>query len=409
MKRQAPSYSNTQLKQERNMKKQTQAIHQSYKRRDAYDALSMPVYNAVAYEFDNAQVMADAFCGRIDAPDYSRVENPTVTNLELRIKALTGAERVTALNSGMAAISNTMFAIVEQGKNVITSRHLFGNSYSLLTSTLKRLGVEAKLCDLTDVASVEAQIDENTCCLFLEIMTNPQLEVADVKALADIAHRHGIPVVADTTIIPFTQFSGKELGIDIEVVSSTKYISGGATSLGGLIIDYGAYPAITDRLMNEMLFNLGAYMTPQVAYMQTLGLETLEARYRIQSSNALELAKRLCTLTPIRKVNYVGLANNPYHELSVRQYGETAGAMVTIDLENQEACFRFLNNLKLIHRATNLFDNRTLAIHPSSTIFGLFTPEERTAMDIFDTTIRLSIGLESVDDLFDDIKQALDV
>lgn len=409
MKRQAPSYSNTQLKQERNMKKQTQAIHQSYKRRDAYDALSMPVYNAVAYEFDNAQVMADAFCGRIDAPDYSRVENPTVTNLELRIKALTGAERVTALNSGMAAISNTMFAIVEQGKNVITSRHLFGNSYSLLTSTLKRLGVEAKLCDLTDVASVEAQIDENTCCLFLEIMTNPQLEVADVKALANIAHRHGIPVVADTTIIPFTQFSGKELGIDIEVVSSTKYISGGATSLGGLIIDYGAYPAITDRLMNEMLFNLGAYMTPQVAYMQTLGLETLEARYRIQSSNALELAKRLRTLTPIRKVNYVGLADNPYHELSVRQYGETAGAMVTIDLENQEACFRFLNNLKLIHRATNLFDNRTLAIHPSSTIFGLFTHEERTAMDIFDTTIRLSIGLESIDDLFDDIKQALEV
>lgn len=391
------------------MKKQTQAIHLSYKRRDAYDALSMPVYNAVAYEFDNAQVMADAFCGRIDAPDYSRVENPTVTNLELRIKALTGAERVTALNSGMAAISNTMFAIVEQGKNVITSRHLFGNSYSLLTSTLKRLGVEAKLCDLTDVASVEAQIDENTCCLFLEIMTNPQLEVADVKALADIAHRHSIPVVADTTIIPFTQFSGKKLGIDIEVVSSTKYISGGATSLGGLIIDYGAYPAITDRLMNEMLFNLGAYMTPQVAYMQTLGLETLEARYRIQSSNALELAKRLHTLTPIRKVNYVGLADNPYHELSVRQYGETAGAMVTIDLENQEACFKFLNNLKLIHRATNLFDNRTLAIHPSSTIFGLFTPDERKAMDIFDTTIRLSIGLESADDLFDDIKQALDV
>lgn len=391
------------------MRRLIQAIHISYKSRDAYAALSMPVYNAVTYEFDNTQVMVDTFCERINTPDYSRVENPTVTNLELRIKALTGAERVTALNSGMADISNTMFAIVEQGKNVITSRHLFGNSYSLLTSTLKRLGVEAKLCDLTDVASVEAQIDENTCCLFLEIMTNPQLEVADVKALADIAHRHGIPVVADTTIIPFTQFSGKELGIDIEVVSSTKYISGGATSLGGLIIDYGAYPAITDRLMNEMLFNLGAYMTPQVAYMQTLGLETLEARYRIQSSNALELAKRLRTLAPIRKVNYVGLSDNPYHELSVRQYGETAGAMVTIDLENQEACFRFLNNLKLIHRATNLFDNRTLAIHPSSTIFGLFTPEERTAMDIFDTTIRLSIGLESVDDLFDDIKQALDV
>ena len=390
------------------MKKQTQAIHQPYKRRDAYDALSMPVYNAVAFEFDNAEVMADAFCGRIDAPDYSRVENPTVTNLEQRVKALTGAENVIALNSGMAAISNTLFSVVEQGKNVITSRHLFGNTYSLLTSTLSRLGVEARLCDLTDVESVERLIDDNTCCLFLEIMTNPQLEVVDVRALTSIAHQHGIPVIADTTLIPFTQFSAKDLGIDLEVVSSTKYISGGATSLGGLVIDYGTFPSIGKRLLNEMLFNLGAYMTPQVAYMQTLGLETLDVRYRAQAGNALELAQRLRTLKPIHKVNYVGLEDNPYHQLAVSQYGETAGAMVTIDLESQEACFRMLDNLKLIHRATNLFDNRTLAIHPASTIFGLFTAEERAAMDVQDTTIRLSIGLESVDDLFDDIKQALE-
>ncbi|MFC2513223.1 MAG: trans-sulfuration enzyme family protein [Prevotella melaninogenica] len=390
------------------MKKQTQAIHQAYKRRDAYDALSMPIYNAVAFEFDNAEVMSDAFCGRIDAPDYSRVENPTVTNLEQRVKALTGAENVIALNSGMAAISNTLFSVVEQGKNVITSRHLFGNTYSLLTSTLSRLGVEARLCDLTDVEAVERLIDDNTCCLFLEIMTNPQLEVVDVRALATIAHQHGIPVIADTTLIPFTQFSAKDLGIDLEVVSSTKYISGGATSLGGLVIDYGTFPSIGKRLLNEMLFNLGAYMTPQVAYMQTLGLETLDVRYRAQAGNALELAQRLRTLKPIHRVNYVGLEDNPYHQLAVSQYGETVGAMVTIDLESQEACFRMLDKLKLIHRATNLFDNRTLAIHPASTIFGLFTAEERAAMDVQDTTIRLSIGLESVDDLFDDIKQALE-
>lgn len=390
------------------MKKQTQAIHQPYKRRDAYDALSMPIYNAVAFEFDNAKVMADAFCGRIDAPDYSRVENPTVTNLEQRVKALTGAENVITLNSGMAAISNTLFSVVEQGKNVITSRHLFGNTYSLLTSTLSRLGVEARLCDLTDVEAVERLIDDNTCCLFLEIMTNPQLEVVDVRALTALAHQHGIPVIADTTLIPFTQFSAKDLGIDLEVVSSTKYISGGATSLGGLVIDYGTFSSIGKRLLNEMLFNLGAYMTPQVAYMQTLGLETLDVRYRTQAGNALELAQRLRTLKPISKVNYVGLEDNPYHQLAVSQYGETAGAMATIDLESQEACFRMLDNLKLIHRATNLFDNRTLAIHPASTIFGLFTAEERAAMDVQDTTIRLSIGLESVDDLFDDIKQALE-
>ena len=390
------------------MRKQTQAIHQPYKRRDAYDALSMPVYNAVAFEFDNAEVMADAFCGRIDAADYSRVENPTVTNLEQRVKALTGAENVIALTSGMAAISNTLLSVVAQGKNVITSRHLFGNTYSLLTSTLSRLGVEARLCDLTDVEAVERLIDDKTCCLFLEVMTNPQLEVVDVRALTAIAHQHGIPVIADTTLIPFTQFSAKDLGIDVEVVSSTKYISGGATSLGGLVIDYGTYPFIGKRLLNEMLFNLGAYMTPQVAYMQTLGLETLDVRYRAQAGNALELAQRLRTLKPICKVNYVGLEDNPYHQLAVSQYGETAGAMVTIDLESQEACFRLLNNLKLIHRATNLFDNRTLAIHLASTIFGLFTAEERAAMDVQDTTIRLSVGLESVDDLVDDIKQALE-
>ncbi|MCR5076560.1 MAG: PLP-dependent aspartate aminotransferase family protein [Prevotella sp.] len=390
------------------MKKQTQAIHLPYKRRDAYDALSMPVYNAVAYEFDTAQLMADAFCGRMDAPDYSRVENPTVTNFELRVKALTGAKTVTALNSGMAAISNTLLAVAAQGKNVVTSCHLFGNSYSLLTSTLRRYGVEARLCDLTDVGAAERQVDSDTCCLFLEIMTNPQLEVADVRALAEMAHRHGVPVIADTTIIPFTQFSARQLGIDVEVVSSTKYISGGATSLGGLVIDYGTFPIIGERMQGEMLFNLGAYMTPQVAYMQTLGLETLEARYGVQAGNALELARRLRMLKGIERVNYVGLEDNPYHGLAVSQYGNTAGAMVTIDLESREACFGLIDRLRLIRRATNLFDNRTLAIHPASTIFGLFSAEERAGMDVLDTTVRLSIGLESVDDLFDDIKQALE-
>lgn len=390
------------------MKKNTQAIHLPYKRRDAYDALSMPVYNAVAYEFDNAQLMADAFCGRIDAPDYSRVENPTVTHFEERIKAITDAKDVIAFNSGMAAISNTLLALSAQGKNIVTSRHLFGNSYSLITSTLKRFGIEARLCDLTRAEEVEKMLDDNTCCIYMEIITNPQMEVADISALAQIAHRWGIPVVADTTLIPFTAFSAKDLGVDIEVVSSTKYISGGATSLGGLVIDYGSHSDASHLLRNELLFNFGAYMTPQVAYQQTIGLELLDARYRVQASNALELAKRLQTLPAVKHVNYVGLPDNPYHTLAKRQFGPTAGAMITIDLANSEACFCFLNKLKLIHRATNLFDNRTLAIHPASTIYGLFTPQQRADMDVFDTTIRLSIGLEDVDDLFDDLQQALE-
>lgn len=391
------------------MKKQTQAIHLAYERRDAYDALSMPVYNAVAYEFDNAQVMSEAFTDKISAPDYSRVENPTVTNFERRVAALTGASHVTAFNSGMAAISNTIMALAAQGKNIVTSKHLFGNTYALLVGTLRRFGVKVHLCDLTQIEEVEAAIDENTCCVFLEIITNPQMEVADLAALAEVAHKHQVPLVADTTTIPFTQFSSSSMGVDIEVVSSTKYVSGGATSLGGVVIDY-ATPYNGDfgkRIYGEQLFNFGAYMTPQVAYMQTIGLETLDARYRVQSSNALELAKRLQTLPQVKRVNYVGLEDNPYHALAQKQFGKTAGAMVCIDLEDKAACFQFIDRLKLIHRATNLFDNRTLAIHPASTIFGGFTEKQRQSMDVLDTTVRLSVGLEDVDDLFEDIQQAL--
>lgn len=389
------------------MKKTTRAIHQPYKRRDAYDALSMPVYNAVAYEFDNAQLMSDVFCGRVSAPDYSRVGNPTVENLEQRVKGITGATDVVAFNSGMAAISAVFIALAQQGKNIVSSRHMFGNTYSLLTSTLKRFGVEARLCDLTNVEQVEQQLDDNTCCVYLEIMTKPQLEVVDIVALATLAHQRGIPLVADTTLIPFTEFSAKALGVDAEVVSSTKYISGGATSLGGLVIDYGTFQPLGRALRGELLFNFGAYMTPQAAYLQTVGLEVLDARYRIQAANALELAKQLQKLPQIKHVNYVGLPDNPYHELAKKQFGNTAGAMITIDLDSKEACFAMINKLKLIHRATNLFDNRTLAIHPASTIYGAFTDEQRSEMDVNDTTIRLSIGLEDVDDLLDDIKQAL--
>ena len=386
------------------MNKQTIAINNPYVRPDVYGALAVPVYNNVAFEFEDAAEMADAFCNRIKAPDYARVENPTVTNFEQRVKALTGADHVTAFNSGMAAISNTLLAASEQGKNIVSSHHLFGNTLALISTTLKRFGVEPRLRDLTNLEAVAEAIDEQTCAVFLEVVTNPQLEVANLKAIAEIAHRKGIPVIADSTVIPFTETNLKALGVDIEVVSSTKYLSGGGTSLGGLVIDYGTFPDINKRVKYELLFNLGAYMTPQAAYMQTLGLETLDVRYQRQAGNALWLAQEL---SKVVKVNYVGLDSNPYHALAQQQFGPTAGAMFTIDLESKEACFRFLNRLKLVHRATNLFDSRTLAIHPASTIFGNFPEAQLKEMDVRQTTIRLSIGLEDKEDILADIKQAL--
>ena len=296
---------------------------------------------------------------------------------------------------------------VAQGKNIVTSHHLFGNTLALVTNTLLRFGVKPRLRDLTNLQAVEDAIDEHTCCVFLEIVTNPQLEVADLHAIAEIAHQKGVPVIADSTVIPFTETQLKTLGVDVEVVSSTKYLSGGGTSLGGLVIDYGTFPQINQRIKYELLFNLGAYMTPQAAYLQTLGLETLDVRYQRQAANALQLAKSLQELGMIQRVNYIGLEDNPYHDLAQRQFGKTAGAMLTFDLASKEVCFRFLNRLRLIHRATNLFDNRTLAIHPASTIFGLFPTQQLEKMDVRQTTIRLSVGLEAVEDLFEDIQQAL--
>lgn len=390
------------------MKKQTIAIHTPYVRPDAYGSLAVPIYNNVSFEFQDAQEMSDVFCNRIKAPDYGRIANPTVTQLEQRVKALTAAEHVTACNSGMAAISTALLAVVAQGKNIVTSRHLFGNTLAFISGTLLRLGVKPRLRDLTNLEAVEAAIDEQTACVFLEIVTNPQLEVADLKAIAEIAHRKGVPVIADSTVIPFTETHLKELGVDVEVVSSTKYISGGGTSLGGLIIDYGTFPDINKRVKYDLLINLGVYMSPQAAYMQTLGLETLDVRYQQQAANALWLAKALQQEPGIAYVNYIGLPDNPYYELSQQQFGPTAGAMLTIDLASRQACFEFLNKLKLVHRATNLFDSRTLAIHPASTIFGLFADRQLEQMDVRQTTIRISVGLEAPEDILADIRQAID-
>ena len=396
------------------MKQNTKAIHFSYQKPDAYGALTMPVYHTAAYEFADADVMADAFCGRVELPDYSRITNPTVIYLEKKVQALTGASSVWAFTSGMAAITGTLMCLAASGKTIITSNHLFGNTWLLISKTLGRFGVRSKFIDLTDLQAVRDAIDSDACCIYAEIISNPHQEVVDLKAISEIAHSAGIPLVADTTMIPFTKFSSRELGVDVEVVSTTKYLSGGATTVGGMVMAYGGQGSILESHtgfeaeMKDIQLNLGGYMSPHAAYMQTLGLENLDARYAVESSNTQRIAELLRTLPAVKKVNYLGLPDNPFHELAKKQFGGTFGAMLTIDLADQQSCFRFLNNLKLVKRATNLFDNRSLAIHPYSTIFGPFTAEQKRALDIFDTTIRLSIGLEDVEDIFEDFKQALD-
>jgi len=409
---------------DKNLSFEGKILHTPYAKPDAYNALSMPVYNSAAYEFETAEDMEAAFTGRSANHTYSRITNPTVQYFEDRVRTITGAFSATALNSGMAAITNTIITVAQTGSNIVTSRHLFGNTYSFFASTLAAFGVEIRFCDLTNADEVDSHIDANTCALFLEIITNPQLEVADLKAISKIAKQKGVPVIADTTIVPFCAFKAKDFGVNIEIVSSTKYISGGATGLGGLIIDYGNFDwlsspklhvmakefgpaAFTAKLRKEIHRNMGAYMTPQAAYMQTLGMETLSIRYERATDTCLKLVEKLELLPEVESVNYTGLPSNKYYELSRSQFGEKPGAMFTFNLASREASFSFLNKLKLVKRATNLFDNKTLAIHPASTIYGIFTAEVRKEMNVSDKTIRISVGLEDVEDLFKDFVQAL--
>lgn len=402
----------------------TRVIHTDYLKKDAHNALQMPIYSNAAFQFDSAELMEDAFLGRSPDHAYSRISNPTVENFENRIRAITGALNVTALSSGMAAISNVFLTIAKSSDNIVTSKHLFGNTYSFLTSTLEAFGVEIRFCDLTNVDEVYNAINERTIAVYFETITNPQLEVADIGLLSKVAKEHGILLIADTTLTPPNIFNAGKLGVDIEVISSTKMITGGATSMGGLILDYGKFDwtrfnklselakrfgpfTFNAKLRKEIFRNLGACLSPYHAYLQSLGLETLSLRFDKAGSNCLFLAEYLQSEKKIANVNYPGLKTSKYHDVSKNQFGKHPGAMLTFNFSKKEECFVFLNKLKLISRATNIYDNRSLIMHPASTIYCDYPPEKRVELGVSDTLIRLSVGIEDFEDLKNDIHSAL--
>lgn len=402
----------------------TQIMSSHFSQKDIHGSISMPIYSGAAFEFDTAEEMEDAFLGKNGKHTYSRISNPTVEFFENRIKEASGAAHVLAVSSGMAAISTVFMTIAYAGSNIVTSPHLFGNTFSLFLFTLQAFGVEVRFCNLLDKEEVERKIDDKTCAVFTEIITNPHMEVVDLKMLSQIAHQKGVPLVADSTIIPWPHFDALRLGVDLEVVSATKYLSGGATCIGGLILDYQTFDwsrsprlgqltqmmgkkAFQIKLRAEISRNMGAYMSPHTAYLQNLGLETLSLRYAKSSASCLELAKFLQTVQAVKNVNYSGLKNNPFYALSKEQYGDCSGAMLTFSLEDRETCFAFINRLKVIRRATNLFDNKSLIIHPLSTIYGTLSPEYKKLVEVPDDMLRLSVGLENPEDLKADILQAL--
>ncbi len=403
----------------------TRAIHGAGFSKDTHRALRPPVYDSVAFEFESSKELELAFAGKKPAHIYSRITNPTVEELEQRIRRLSNSYGVAALSSGMAAISNTVLALAKTGSNIVTTRRLFGHTLSLFSETFGRWGLQTRFVDMTDIDSVGNTIDENTAFVFLEIISNPHLEVTDIAGICRIAAQKRVPVVLDGTLTTPYLFNSKEAGVAIEIISSTKYISGGATSVGGIIIDNGVFdwrqtPQLADltikfgqgaflaRLKKEVFRNMGASLSAHNAWLQILGLETLVLRINTSCQNALAVAKHLQYVNKIVSVNYPGLNTSPTHAAAVRQLKRGFGSLLTFEMESKEACFTFMDNLKIIRKATNLNDNKTLIIHPASTIFADFSPQEKNDMGIGEGLIRLSVGIEDLDDILDDITKGLE-
>jgi len=403
----------------------TRAVHAPPLRRDGHGSLRPPIYDNVAFEFESSRDLQKAFEGRKPAHVYSRISNPTVEEFEQRVLHLSGGLGAIAVSSGMAAITNVVMALAEAGTNIVTSRHLFGNTVSLFESTLGSWGLETRYADLTDPDSVEGLIDDKTRAVFAETITNPQLEVVDVAGLAGIAKSHGVPLILDGTLTTPYLFDAKSHGVSIEVISSTKYMSGGATSVGGLIIDYGSFDwgtnpklvkeaelagpnALLAKLRREVHRNSGSCLSPHNAWLQTLGLETMAMRIDRSCDNALRLAQFLSQHRSVVSANYPGLEGHPNRAVASKQFGGRFGGLLTFELQSKEECFRFMDSLQLVRRATNLNDNKTLILHPASTIFCEFSEEQRAAMGVGESLMRVAAGIEDTEDLLDDITRGLD-
>jgi len=403
----------------------TNAVHGVRQfQKDPHGALRPPVYDSVAFERESAEDINQVFAGRKPAHAYSRITNPTVEDFERRVKLLSGSLAVIAVSSGMAAISNVLLALAGSSTNIITSRHLFGNTLSLIEHTLKPWGLETRFVSMTDPAAIAAAIDDNTRAVFLETVTNPQLEVADIKAVAGVTAAHNIPLIVDNTVTTPYLFRSKDFGVNIEVLSSTKYISGGATALGGLIIDNGNFTwsksprlkewaqkmgpmALTGSLRREVYRNIGSCLAPHHAYLHSLGLETMSLRIEKSCTNGLAVARFLNDHKKVVAVNYPGLEDSSHHNIAAKQFGSRFGGILTFDLESRDACFSLINSLKLIRRASNVNDNKTLILHPATTIFCEYPDDKLAEMNIRQTMIRLSVGIEDLNDITDDLERGL--
>jgi len=420
------------------MKLETLAVHGGYTPEATTRAVAVPIYQTTSYAFDDTQHGADLFDLKVQGNIYTRIMNPTQDVLEKRVSAMEGGIAGLALASGMAAITYAILTIAESGDNIVTSSTLYGGTYNLFAHTLPQYGIEVRFTDYRDPSSFEALIDKKTKAVFCESVGNPLGNITDFEKLADIAHRHGVPLIVDNTVPSPYLCRPFEHGADIIVHALTKYLGGHGNSIGGIIVDSGKFPwtehkekfkrlnepdvsyhgviytealgpaAYIGRARVVPLRNMGAAISPFNAFLILQGVETLALRMDRICDNALTVAQFLQDHPKVGWVNYAGLEEHPDHALVKKYMGGKASGILTFGVKGgSPAGARFQDALTLVTRLVNIGDCKTLACHPASTTHHQLGPAELAKAGVTEDMVRLSIGIEHIDDILADIDQAL--
>lgn len=420
------------------MRLETIAVHGGYTPDPTTKAVAVPIYQTTSYAFDNTQHGADLFDLKVAGNIYTRIMNPTTDVLEKRVTELEGGVGGLALASGQAAITYALLTIMEAGNNFVSSSTLYGGTYNLFAHTLPTFGITTRFADHRDPASFEKLIDANTRAIYCESLGNPAGNVTDLRALADIAHRHGIPLIVDNTVPTPYLCRPFEHGADIVVHSLTKYLGGHGNSIGGIIVDSGKFPwkdnaakfpklntpdpsyhgvvyvdafgpaAFIGRARVVPLRNMGAAISPFNSFLILQGIETLALRMDRITENTLRIAQALEKHAKVRWVNYASLPSSPQKALADRYMGGRASGIVTFGVAGgREAGARVQDAFKLFTRLVNIGDAKSLACHPASTTHRQLSPAELEKAGVTEDLVRLSVGIEHIDDLLADLDQAL--
>jgi O-acetylhomoserine (thiol)-lyase len=423
------------------MKLESLALHHGYTSEATTKAAAVPIYQTTSYTFDNTQHGADLFDLKVPGNIYTRIMNPTTDVLEQRLAAMEGGIAGLAVASGMAAITYAIQAITEVGDNIVSTSQLYGGSYNLFAHSLPRQGVEVKMASCDDLNAIEQLIDENTKAVFCESIGNPAGNVVDLKGLADVAHKHGVPLIVDNTVATPILCRPFEHGADIVVHSLTKYIGGHGTTVGGIIIDSGKFDwaaqakrfpllnqpdpsyhgvvyteafgpaAFIGRCRVVPLRNTGAALSPHSAFLLLQGLETLSLRMERHCSNAEKLAAFLSQHPNVSWVNYAALPDSPYKQTCDDICAGKASGIISFGIaaeDSTEAGGRFIDALEMILRLVNIGDSKSLACHPASTTHRQLDDEELSKAGVSRDLVRISVGIEHIDDIIADVTQALD-